>query len=207
MRSSSRGIDTLCSSPTGSGVARDREDFFGVFGEGFMVVSRLRNFLPIALLAAALAFPAISFAIPQKGRPAPPFRVVTTSGQKVANANYRGYVLIMEFFATWCEGCRDSLPHMISLNKKYGKQGLQILGVNPGVRGDSLSVVRQFIREQGINFPVAFADDDMLIDYGVQPIPAIFVLDRKGVLVEKYVGFNPMIAEELEKAVKTLLAQ
>lgn len=172
-----------------------------------MVVSRVNRFVSMAVLAALLAVPVTSFALPQKGKPAPPLQVVTTSGQRVSLANYRGYVLVLEFFATWCEGCKESLPHMISYNKQYGKQGLQILGLNPGVRGDTLDVVRQFMREKQINFPVALVDDDLLIDYGISPIPAIFIIDRKGVLVQKFVGFNPEIKKEMEATIRSLLAQ
>jgi peroxiredoxin len=159
------------------------------------------------LLAASLAVPVSALALPQPGKPVPPIKVVTTSGQKVTLANYRGYVLVLEFFATWCEGCNESLPHLISLNRQYNGQGLQILGLNPGVRGDTLGVVQRFIREKKINFPVALADYDLLHDYGVQPIPAIFIIDKKGVLVQKFVGFNPQIVEKMEATIKTLLAQ
>jgi peroxiredoxin len=172
-----------------------------------MDFSGLKKLFSVAFVVAVLAFPSLSHAVTLKGRPAPPFKVVTTSGQKVTNANYRGYVLVMEFFATWCDGCRESIPDLISLNKAYGKEGLQILGLNPGVGGDDLQKVRQFIRKERINYPVAFADDQILIDYGVQPIPAIFIIDKKGVLVEKFVGFNPVIRETMEKTIKTLLAQ
>jgi len=172
-----------------------------------MEFSRLKKVLSLVLFVTALALPTLSQAVPLKGRPAPAIKVVTTSGQKVTLANYRGYVLVLEFFATWCEGCRDSLPHLISLNKTFGTQGLQILGLNPGVGGDDLKKVRKFIREEHINYPVAFVEDDMLIDYAVQPIPAIFIIDKKGVLVEKYVGFNSVIQESMEKTIKTLLAQ
>lgn len=172
-----------------------------------MDFSRMKIILSLVLFVASLALPTLSHAAPQKGSLAPAINVVTTSGQHVTFANYRGYVLVMEFFATWCEGCRESIPHLISLNKTYGKQGLQILGLNPGVGGDDLSQVRKFIREERLNYPVAIVDDDILVDYAVQPIPAIFVIDKKGVLVEKYVGYNPEIQESLEKTVKTLLAQ
>jgi peroxiredoxin len=163
--------------------------------------------LSIALLAGSLALPALSSAAPQKGQAAPPLKVVTTSGQKVSLANYKGRVLVLEFFATWCEACKDSLPHMIKLNRQYGKQGLQILGLNPGVRGDSEDVVRRFIRDRKINFPVAMVDDDILIDYGVSPIPAIFIIDKNGVLVQKFVSYNPEIGETMNATIKTLLAQ
>ncbi|MHC1697141.1 MAG: TlpA disulfide reductase family protein [Geobacteraceae bacterium] len=172
-----------------------------------MNFSRMKKILSLAVFVTALMLPSLSHAVPQKGEPAPAIKVVTTSGQKVTFANYRGHVLVMEFFATWCEGCRESIPHLIRLNKTYGKQGLQILGLNPGVGGDDLRQVRKFIREERLNFPVAFVDDDLLIDYAVQPIPAIFIIDKKGVLVEKYVGFNPTIEESMEKTIKTLLAQ
>jgi peroxiredoxin len=172
-----------------------------------MDLSRINRFLSITVLCALLAAPATSFAVPQKGKPAPPIKVVTTSGQKVTLANYKGYVLVVEFFATWCEGCQESLPHLINLNKQFGKQGLQILGLNPGVRGDTVDVVRQFVREKQINFPVALVDDDLLIDYGIQPIPAIFIIDKKGVLVQKFVGYNPDIQKEMESTIKGLLAQ
>lgn len=172
-----------------------------------MDLSRINRFLSITVLSALLAAPATSFAIPQKGKQAPPIKVVTTSGQKVTLANYKGYVLVVEFFATWCEGCQESLPHLINLNKQFGKQGLQILGLNPGVRGDTVDVVRQFVREKQINFPVALVDDDLLIDYGIQPIPAIFIIDKKGVLVQKFVGYNPDIQKEMESTIKGLLAQ
>lgn len=172
-----------------------------------MDFSHMKKILSLVLFITALAIPSLSQAAPQKGSPAPAIKVVTTSGQNVTLANYRGYVLVMEFFATWCEGCRGSIPHLIDLEKKYGKQGLQILGLNPGVGGDDLQQVRQFIREEHINYPVAFADDEMLINYAVQPIPAIFIINKKGVLVEKYVGFNPDIQESMEKTIKTLLAQ
>ncbi len=161
----------------------------------------------ILVVAICLVLPALAFATPQKGKPAPPLKVVTTSGQKVTLANYTGHVLVLEFFATWCEACKDSLPHMIKLNQQYGKQGLQILGLNPGVRGDTEDVVRRFIRDKKINFPIAMVDDDTLINYGVSPIPAIFIIDKKGVLVQKFVSYNEEIGESMNATIKSLLAQ
>jgi peroxiredoxin len=170
-------------------------------------VPRIAKTLLIALLAVGISMPVSCFAVPQKGKPAPDIRVVTISGQRVSLAGYQGRVVVVEFFATWCEGCKISLPHLISLNSKYGKQGLQVLGLNPGIRGDTPDVVRSFIREKKINFPVALVDDDLLIDYGIQPIPAIFIIDKRGVLVQKFIGFNAEIQTAMETTIKSLLAQ
>jgi thiol-disulfide isomerase/thioredoxin len=169
-------------------------------------LNRLKKVLSVVAVAAGLALPAAAFAIPQKGRPAPPIKVVTTSGQKISLTNYRGHVLLLEFFATWCGGCEDALPNLIALNKKYGKHGLQVLGLNPGVRGDTADVVKRYMRDKRINFPVAIIDEDLVLDYGVQPIPAIFIIDKSGVLVQKYIGFNRQILESMESTIKFLLA-
>lgn len=88
------------------------------------------------------------------------------------------------------------MPHLISLTGKYREEGLRIPGLNLG-----------FAREHRIDFPLSIADNDMLLDCGVQAIPTIFVIDREGVLVEKDVGYNPIIGEALEKTVKTLPAR
>ena len=168
---------------------------------------RIAKSMVSVVLVLGILIPVQAFAVPQKGKPAPAVRVVTTNGQNVSLAGYQGQVVVLEFFATWCEGCKLSLPHLISLNAKYGKQGLRVLGLNPGVRGDSLKVVRGFIRENRINFPVAPVEDELLIDYGVQPIPAIFIIDRKGILVQKFIGYNSQIQTAMETTIRTLLAQ
>jgi peroxiredoxin len=167
----------------------------------------MKNVLTGLFLLVGLSVAGPALALPQTGKPAPPIKVVTTSGQKVTLANYKGYVLILEFFATWCEGCNESLPHLVSLNTKYKGQGLQVLGLNPGIRGDTQAVVQRFIRDKRINFPVAMVDIDLLLEYGVQPIPAFFIIDKKGVLVRKFIGYNPQIQENMESTIRTLLAQ
>lgn len=168
---------------------------------------RITKSIVSVILAVGMFMPMPAFAVPQKGKPAPAVRVVTTSGQMLSLAGYRGQVVVLEFFTTWCEGCKLSLPHLISLNAKYGKQGLRVLGLNPGIRGDNLNVVRGFIRDNRINFPVALVDDDLLMDYGVQPIPAIFIIDKRGVLAQKFIGYNSQIQTAMETTIKSLLAK
>jgi peroxiredoxin len=196
----------MCQAAYGA-VHRHVFGFPEVVQKGWLHLLRMKKIIWGAILVVSMAVPVSSYALPQQGKPAPSIKVVSTSGQKITLANYRGYVLVLEFFATWCDGCNESLPHLISFNRQYNRQGLQILGLNPGVRGDTLGVVQRFIREKQINFPVALADSDLLLDYGVQPIPAIFIIDKKGVLVQKFVGFNPQIVEKMEATIKALLAQ
>ncbi len=159
------------------------------------------------LLAMLLALPATSFALPKKGQPAPPFKVVTTSGQKLSLADYKGSVLVIEFFATWCGGCKDSIPHLTNLQKQFGKQGLQILGLDVG-QGDSLEQVKDFVAKKKISYPVAIAEEDTVYnDYGILRIPTLFIINKKGVLVEKLDGFNDDTRKILEAAVRRLVAE
>jgi thiol-disulfide isomerase/thioredoxin len=99
-----------------------------------------------ALILAACILPGPALAILQKGEPAPPFKLVSTSGKQITLANYRGYVLLIDFFATWCSPCRDSIPHLVKLNRKYGGQGLQIIGLSLDEDGDkAVRVVEKFM--------------------------------------------------------------
>jgi peroxiredoxin len=157
----------------------------------------------LVLLLLGMARP--SAAILQKGQPAPPIQVVTTSGQHVSLANYRGHVLVMDFFATWCVPCRESIPHLLGLNRKFGAQGLQILGMSVDDEGDK--EVKSFIAEKRISYPVALANEDIQADYGLRSVPTIYVINKKGVVAEKYMGYNDQIAKNMEALIKKLLAE
>jgi peroxiredoxin len=172
-----------------------------------MIYCRLYSTAVAVILTLLLVLPATSFALPRKGKPAPPLQVVTTAGQKVSLANYKGSVLVIEFFATYCGGCKESLPHLISLNKQYGKKGLQILGLDIG-QGDDLDDVKAFIAQRKISFPVAMADEDIVYDdYGIRVIPSIFIINKKGILVEKFSGYTDDIRKNIEATVAKLIAE
>lgn len=156
------------------------------------------------LIAILLILPQTSLAMPGKGQPAPPFQVVTTTGQKVSLANYKGYVLIIEFFATYCGGCKESIPHMINLQKQFGSQGLQILGFEIG-EGHNLEDVKSFIAKRKISFPVAMVDMEVAYDtYGIRSMPSFLVINKKGVLVESFNFFSEKV---MEATVRKLVAE
>ena len=164
-------------------------------------------FLKIVPLAVAglLLSTQPAAAILQKGDKAPAIKLVTTSGQPVTLANYKGYVLVMDFFATWCIPCKESIPHLNSLNRKYGKQGLQILGVSVDEGNDR--EVKNFIAERKIGYPVAIGGDDMQADYGLRSIPTIYLINKKGMVAEKFQGFSDQTGRAMEDAIKRLLAE
>ncbi|ACH37432.1 thioredoxin-related protein disulfide reductase, putative [Citrifermentans bemidjiense Bem] len=160
--------------------------------------------IPLALAGLLLSTQPAA-AILQKGEAAPPIKLVTTSGQPITLNNYKGYVLVMDFFATWCIPCKESIPHMNALRQKYGKQGLQVLGVSVDEGSDR--EVRSFIGEKRISYPVAIAGEEMQTDYGLRSIPTVYVINKRGVVAEKFQGFSDQTAKAMEDTIKRLLAE
>ncbi len=145
-----------------------------------------------------------AFAAPQKGLPAPAIKVVTTSGQPVTLANYRGHVLIIDFFASWCQPCKRSIPHLLELNRKYGGQGLQILGLSLDEEKDDLV---DFVKPLKVTYPVALANEDIQTEYGLRSIPTLYVIDKKGNVADTFMGLTDETRKNLEATLKRLLAE
>jgi cytochrome c biogenesis protein CcmG, thiol:disulfide interchange protein DsbE len=127
-------------------------------------------------------------------------------GKRSLFSEYRGKVLILDYYATWCNPCRKSVPHLIELQKKHGDQGLQVIGLNVGGPED-LEKVPGFAREMGIQYPLAVPDDE-LVEFMLSDnssIPQTFVFDREGMLVERVIGFSPAVGARIDSAVENAL--
>jgi peroxiredoxin len=171
-----------------------------------MVLGRpLYRFALTLLIVVATLLPARLYALPRPGQQAPDFKVVTTSGQPVSMDNYRGYVLVIDFFATWCPPCKESIPHLVEMHRKYNKQGLQVLGLSLDEDGER--VIKSFVAEHRINYPVALAGETVQTDFGLRSVPVMFVVDKKGKIAGVYMGFSGEIGRSLENLVKKLLAE
>ena len=168
-----------------------------------MSFRRLRRAGAVAVIASLL-IPAFAAGL-QRGEAAPPLRVTSTSGQRITSANYTGYVLLLQFFATWCSPCRESIPSIVRLNKKYGKQGLQVLGLSIDEGGEK--VVKGFVAEKRITYPVALAGDDLQEAFGVRSVPTLFLLNRKGEVIEKFMGMSEETEQALDSAIRKALAE
>jgi len=162
----------------------------------------LRSVVAFTILAI---IPQFVLAMPQKGEPAPPFAVTSTTGQPISLANYKGKVLIMEYFATWCSPCRDSVAHLVNLNQKFGKLGVQILGMSLDEHDEK--AVREFIVANKVNYPVAFAEERLQTDYAVRSVPTLYVIGKNGVIAEKFMGYNDRVEKNLDTLLKKLLAE
>jgi thiol-disulfide isomerase/thioredoxin len=131
---------------------------------------------------------------------------VLPDGAHPTISNYQDKVLLLDFYATWCMPCRDSIPHLIALEKKYGPRGLAVVGLNVG-GPDDLQAVPAFAREFNIHYPLGVPDQS-LTDFlmsDVDAIPQTFVFDGKGQLIKRYIGYSATMAEELDALIRSAL--
>jgi thiol-disulfide isomerase/thioredoxin len=129
------------------------------------------------------------------------------SGKQVTMADLEGKAVVLDFWATYCDPCRDEIPHLNELQTKYADAGLLVFGLNSGGPEDKPKIP-EFVRETPIKYGMGFPDDDLLasIFEGDDRIPQTLVLNRKGQIVTKIVGFNDQIKRQLDAAVNTALA-
>jgi peroxiredoxin len=133
--------------------------------------------------------------------PAPPFSLTGINGKPLNLADYKGKVVLLDFWATWCAPCKVEIPHFIAMQNKYGAQGLQIIGLSID---DEAKPVRQFYQKMGMNYPVALADETLAGQYGgILGLPIAFIIDRDGRITAKHVGETS--PEVFEKEVTALL--
>lgn len=163
---------------------------------------------------AAGSKPPGSSAAPNTALPMPPLNGgslnnlgwTSDTGQRNVFSDFRGKVLVLDFYATWCAPCRRSVPHLIELQKKFGDQGLQVIGLNVG-GPDDLKEVPAFAQEFGIQYPLAIPDDELVsfLLSDSDAIPQTFIFDRQGQLAERLIGYGPNAAERIDNAIEAAL--
>ena len=134
-------------------------------------------------------------------QPMPAFLVNDLDGNPVSTAAWKGKVVFVNFWATWCPPCRAEIPILIDLQNRY-KDRLQIVGVS--VDDGDPADVKQFVKEAGINYPIVMSDRAITKEYGGVPaLPTMFVVNPDGNVVQKHEG---LFSNELYEAeVRSLL--
>src|SRR5688572_14151853 len=130
-----------------------------------------------------------------------------SDGKHSLFSEFKGKVLVLDFYATWCGPCRRSIPHLIELQKKFGEQGLQVIGLNVGGPRDDETKISDFARELGIQYPLAMPDDELagFLLSDNSGIPQTFIFDREGRLVEREIGYGSSSAARIDAAVESAL--
>jgi thiol-disulfide isomerase/thioredoxin len=163
----------------------------------------LFTLLGAALLALGACKPADAAdrALPVVAK-APAWKLMDLAGREVGAASLQGKVVVVDFWATWCGPCVGEIPSYIALQKKYGANGLVIVGLSVDEGGPA--VVKEFAAKKGMNYPVAMADEATIAAFGsFEAIPTTFLIDRHGNIRHQKTG--AMEAGEYEKLVRSLL--
>jgi peroxiredoxin len=134
----------------------------------------------------------------------PRWELQDMDGNKITSKELEGKVVLVDFWATWCQTCVQELPAFNALQEKYGKEGLVVIGIALDELG--VQSVRPFIKQRGINFTVLAGDTTVQLAFGgLDGLPTTFIFDRGGKLVSKHTGYKE--PNVFEKEVVPLLAR
>lgn len=138
---------------------------------------------------------------PELGNPAPSFQLKTLEGQEVSLDDYKGKVIMLNFWGSWCQPCREEMPALEAVYKKYKDQGFVVLGINIA---ETEFTAHAFAKQMGTTFPILMDQErDVVKLYDVVPIPSSFFIDRQGILKQRIEA--PLTVEQLDSYVQSLL--
>ena len=139
---------------------------------------------------------------PEAQRKAPPdFALTNADGQRVQLSALRGRVVLLDFWATWCGGCKVEIPWYVEFDKKYRTQGLAVIGVSMDDGG--MSVVKPFLAQKGIRYPVVMGNEGLAKQYKINEMPVTLLIDRQGRIAVAHTGV--VDKDNFESHIKELL--
>lgn len=135
------------------------------------------------------------------GKAAPDFELGVLGGDYLSLSELRGKVVLLNFWATWCEPCREEMPAMQKVYEKYQEQGFEIVGIN---LQETEVTVQGFVNQLGLTFPIVYDLTGEVYDtYLVRPMPTSYFVDRDGIIRFLFIG--PMSEEAMEQRIQLLL--
>ena len=140
-----------------------------------------------------------------EGQVAPDFALKSSTGENLRLSEFRGDVVMINFWATWCGPCRQEMPLLDELYSRYNRVGFNLLGVN--IDDDSRRAM-QMVEELGVNFPVLFdASKDVSKLYEVEAMPVTVIVDRSGTVRYVHHGYKPGYEEKYLDQIRSLLRE
>jgi thiol-disulfide isomerase/thioredoxin len=157
-----------------------------------------------ALVLTVLARAPLALAVTGNG-PAANFTLKSTSGENFQLSEYRGQVVLINFWASWCGPCRQEMPHLESIQQKYQDLGFTVFGVN--VEQDR-AMADRVLRDIPVSFPILFdTENEVSQVYDVDAMPATVLVDRNGEIRFMHRGYKPGYELEYERQIKALIRE
>jgi thiol-disulfide isomerase/thioredoxin len=153
---------------------------------------------------ASVAQPERAAAAPgELGSTLPDFSVKDLEGREISSADLRGKVVVIDFWAIWCQPCKKEMPGYQKLVDRYGARGFAVVGFKFDTMADPEDPLR-FAKKIGVHYPLAIAPDELKQRFGgIEGLPTTMLYDRKGILRKKVIGFE--YTDAFEAAIKPLL--
>lgn len=132
---------------------------------------------------------------------APDFTLVDSNGASIRLSDYKGKVVLLDFWATWCHGCKTEIPWYVEFQQKYRAKGLSVIGV--AMDEDGWKSVKPYIEKTKINYTIVVGSQELAKQYGAESLPVTLLIDREGKIAESHAGMVDKAA--FEKDVQTLV--
>jgi|ERR1041384_583562 peroxiredoxin len=140
----------------------------------------------------------------QDAQKAPALTLNDIQGRSIRVSDYKGKVVLLNFWATWCPPCRAEMPDLVKLQREYAKQGLQVVGVT--YPPETVKEVQRFVRKLGVNYPIALGTKATKSLFAqTETLPITVVIDREGNVRDTIEGI--LLPDEFDQKVKPLLKQ
>lgn len=137
-------------------------------------------------------------------KPAPEFALKDSSGRTVTLKDYRGKVVLLDFWATWCTGCKKEIPWFSELQSKYGAKGFAVVGVSLDEGG--WNVVKPFLADTKVPYPILLGDDATAQRYEIMNLPDTFLIDQQGKVAAVYRA-GLVDKDDVEANIRALLSK
>ena len=167
----------------------------------FFVAAVVAAMLFVGFHAARRSGDGSSDSLDVAGKPAPDFTLQSLDGKNVQLSSYKGQAVLLNFWATWCGPCKIEMPWFVELQKEYGPQGLQIVGV--AMDDASTEDITKFVKEMGVNYTILLGKEAVGQEYGgVNVLPTTFFIDRDGKIVAREFGLQSrsLFVDNIKKA-------
>lgn len=168
------------------------------------IYNRIRAFLAAIFIAVAVVFSTTTLAA-DNAKLEPAFSLPGVNSSQVNLADYRGKVVLVDFWASWCTPCIRSFPWMDEMVEKYGEQGFEIIAIN---MDQEAILAEKFLQRYPNKLTIAFDPQGSVAEqYEIMGLPNSFILNKQGEIVYKHVGFRLAELEKYEAEILSLLSE
>ncbi|HEY4663237.1 MAG TPA: TlpA disulfide reductase family protein [Candidatus Humimicrobiaceae bacterium] len=127
------------------------------------------------------------------------FTLTDLEGNPVSLSDFKGNIVVLNFWATWCPPCREEIPDFVKVFNEFRDKDVQFIGVS----NEDISTLKRFAADYGINYPILVDDKNIMAIWGIRAIPTTFVFDRDGRIVFENVGM--MTREQIRNVIENVL--